>query len=133
MAVFRRLRFSLRWMMLLVTAASVLAAVWADRERERLTLIERVEQRGGAVDVADSLIPGLTGRVTGVTIPYAVYEAVDFPALSRFKHLEELRLTDFESAPTDTRLTATEVCFTNQQTIRRIADRRLEQDSQRLD
>lgn len=124
--MFPRLKFSLRSIMMLVALASVLTAVWADRERKRIALIERVEQHGGAVDVADSFIPCMTGKVTGVTIPYPVYEAVDFPTLSRFRHLEVLRLTDFESEQAEMRLTAREVCFTNKKTIRRIADRAID-------
>ena len=114
-----RAKFSLRTLLLVVTVSCIYVAAWAYREKERLALISEIERCGATVDTSPAWVPGLTGKVSGLSIPHSVYNSAGFPKLTRFRHLESFQLTDFKSD----HLTAEALVITDRNAIRHIADR----------
>ncbi len=103
-------------------------AILAYREKERLTLIHDVERVGAILETQPPWLPGFTGVVTGVSIPQVDYLTEDFPPLTRFRHIEKFRLTDFKSEGMTSDglgITADALEVIDPKLIRRFADRTL--------
>jgi hypothetical protein len=90
----RRLRFSLRGLLILVTLVC-LGLTWRwMQERKRQLLIREIEQIGGNVTVAAlGWLPTFAGeRVTSVTLPYRIKDSFGPQRLNAFPRLQVKRI-----------------------------------------
>ena len=91
----KKFRFSNQMLFILIALAALVFARVAQTDRQRISLIRRVESAGGNVQTLKSVVPFIPGKVVEVTLPGQSLVSFDVKDLREFNHIACVRLENF--------------------------------------